>query len=210
MLELYTSEGCSSCPPAEKFLNSLRQSPRLWKDFIPMAFHVDYWNYLGWRDRFSSAVFSDRQRQYARLGHMATIYTPGFFVDGREWRRRFSRGTPPLQRVDAGELSIRVKNRQISGEYVPVSQKKSLKVNVALLGMDLKTKIERGERAGTTTSHEFVVLGYAQQPLQGRVFNIDMPAPIVEARQHAIVVWLSQGSDPTPLQAVGGMLQPAE
>ena len=55
LLELYTSEGCSSCPPAEAWLSGLKDNPGLWRDFVPVAFHVDYWNYLGWRDKWSRA-----------------------------------------------------------------------------------------------------------------------------------------------------------
>src|SRR5882757_7056938 len=64
LLELYTSEGCSSCPPAETWLSGLQDSPRLWKDFAPVAFHVDYWDYLGWKDAWSDAAFAERQRAY--------------------------------------------------------------------------------------------------------------------------------------------------
>src|SRR6266704_4673726 len=66
LLELYTSEGCSSCPPAETWLSRLKESPGLWKDFVPVAFHVDYWDYLGWRDPWSSKTFIYRQHAYAR------------------------------------------------------------------------------------------------------------------------------------------------
>src|SRR5579859_7181132 len=65
LLELYTSEGCSSCPPAEAWLSRLKGSPVLWKDFVPVAFHVDYWDYLGWRDKLGARQFSERQRAYA-------------------------------------------------------------------------------------------------------------------------------------------------
>ncbi len=86
LLELFTSEGCSSCPPAETWLSSLKASPRLWKDFLPVAFHVDYWDRLGWRDPWSSKQFSDRQRAYAGSWGNASIYTPGFVLNGEEWR----------------------------------------------------------------------------------------------------------------------------
>jgi len=56
LLELYTSEGCSSCPPADQWLSTLKNNPRLWKEIIPVAFHVDYWNDLGWKDEFSRAL----------------------------------------------------------------------------------------------------------------------------------------------------------
>jgi hypothetical protein len=63
LLELYSSEGCSSCPPAEAWMASLRDAPGLWRDFVPVVFHVAYWDRLGWRDRFASEQFT--QRQYA-------------------------------------------------------------------------------------------------------------------------------------------------
>ena len=61
LVELYTSEGCSSCPPAERWLGELRTAPGLWRDFVPVAWHVDYWNRLGWPDRFSTKEFTARQ-----------------------------------------------------------------------------------------------------------------------------------------------------
>jgi hypothetical protein len=67
LLELYTSEGCSSCPPAESWLSGLAGNDALWKDVVPVAFHVDYWDYLGWRDVFASSAFSERQRDYASV-----------------------------------------------------------------------------------------------------------------------------------------------
>src|SRR5271170_8405110 len=65
LLELYTSEGCSSCPPAEAWLTRLKGAPGLWNDFVPLAFHVEYWDNQSWRDKWSSRQFSDRQRGYA-------------------------------------------------------------------------------------------------------------------------------------------------
>src|SRR5437867_10582189 len=65
LLELYTSEGCSSCPPAEAWLSKLKDAPGLWRDFVPIAFHVDYWDSLGWKDPFAIKAYSERQRDYA-------------------------------------------------------------------------------------------------------------------------------------------------
>src|SRR5580698_1073863 len=86
LLELYTSEGCSSCPPAEDWLNRLKSSPGLWTDFVPLAFHVDYWDRLGWSDPWASTSFSDRQRSYTKLWRGHSLYTPGFVLNGKEWR----------------------------------------------------------------------------------------------------------------------------
>jgi len=86
LIELYTSEGCSSCPPAESWMSRLKDSPGLWKQFVPIAFHVDYWDRLGWRDRFSSQRWTERQRRYASLWQSESVYTPAVVVNGREQR----------------------------------------------------------------------------------------------------------------------------
>ena len=86
LIELYTSEGCSSCPPAETWMSRLKESPGLWKQFVPIAFHVDYWDRLGWRDRFSSQRWTERQRRYASLWQSESVYTPAVVVNGREQR----------------------------------------------------------------------------------------------------------------------------
>src|SRR5437868_13297928 len=88
LLELFTSEGCSSCPPAESWFSKLKTEPGLWKDFVPLAFHVDYWNHLGWRDPFAAKEWTARQYQYAARWKIGSVYTPGFVVDGREWPDR--------------------------------------------------------------------------------------------------------------------------
>ena len=86
LIELFTSQGCSSCPPAEVWLSKLKSEPGLWKNFVPLAFHVDYWDYLGWRDPWATKEFSDRQRNYAEAWRRDSVYTPGFVLNGREWR----------------------------------------------------------------------------------------------------------------------------
>ena len=86
LVELYTSEGCSSCPPAEAWLSRQKDNPGLWKQFVPVAFHVDYWDRLGWRDRFSSKEWTERQRRYAALWGSESVYTPAVVVNGREQR----------------------------------------------------------------------------------------------------------------------------
>src|SRR6478672_9812194 len=85
-VELFTSEGCSSCPPAERTLSKLTSHPSLWKTFVPVAFHVNYWDNLGWKDRLASAEFTQRQRIYASEWISGTVYTPEFVLNGREWQ----------------------------------------------------------------------------------------------------------------------------
>src|SRR5438874_11497937 len=85
LLELFTSEGCSSCPPAEASLAHLVKDSRLWRAFVPIALHVDYWDRLGWKDPFASPEWTKRQRVYADNWNAESVYTPNFVLDGREW-----------------------------------------------------------------------------------------------------------------------------
>src|SRR5712692_2211956 len=86
LLELYTSEGCNSCPPADKFLSSLPGQGLTLRQVLPLSLHVDYWDDLGWRDPFSQTRFSERQREAARLGHAKFVYTPQFLLNGVDSR----------------------------------------------------------------------------------------------------------------------------
>ena len=87
LLELYTSEGCSSCPPADYFLSALKHAGISSKQLIPLAFHVTYWDYIGWHDRFADKAFDERQRVHARRNKQGTIYTPQFMMSGEDYRR---------------------------------------------------------------------------------------------------------------------------
>ena len=162
LLELYTSEGCSSCPPADRWISTLRDDPRLWREVVPVAFHVDYWDYIGWNDRFASPVYGERQRRYARSKHVSTVYTPGFVLAGKEWRSWFFRPVLKVdKRVEAGRLELSVTDQQATMAFaasVPVSGE--LEAHVAILGFDLKTEVRAGENGGRTLEHDFVVLGY--------------------------------------------------
>jgi hypothetical protein len=121
LLELYTSEGCSSCPPAEAWLSGLQESPGLWKDFAPVGFHVDYWNHLGWKDVWSDPQFSERQRDYAQFWHSENIYTPEFVLNGKEWHHWFSgKNGPRAGGAKVGKLTLISKNtNRWEASFVP-------------------------------------------------------------------------------------------
>ncbi len=90
VLELYTSEGCNSCPPADKWVSSLAPDGFKSNQIVPLAFHVDYWDYIGWTDRFAQSEFSGRHRGLARANGSGTVYTPQIFVSGKDIRLAFS------------------------------------------------------------------------------------------------------------------------
>jgi hypothetical protein len=86
VLELYTSEGCSSCPPADRFLSALKDAGISDRQLIPMAFHVTYWDHIGWRDRFAKKQYDQRQRSLARKNRQNSVYTPQFVLVGDDYR----------------------------------------------------------------------------------------------------------------------------
>lgn len=216
MIELFTSEGCSSCPPAEQYLNSFASHPQLWTKFIPLAFHVDYWDYLGWKDRYSRAAYSERQKEYARQKRLSAVYTPAFVVNGKGWRPSSMvnhEPMPPLHK--AGRLKLNLTPERGKGVFSPeISPSRALVLNLAILGMDISTKIEAGENRGRTSRHEFVVLSHvrhspASQTDDRVTWNFPLPVPRGhKAPQYALVAWVSEGSTPEPLQTVGGYLPP--
>ena len=115
LIELFTSQGCSSCPPAEGWLSKLKSEPGLWKNFVPLAFHVDYWDRLGWRDPFAAKEWTARQYQYSTNWKSESVYTPGFVLDGREWMER---NVPPQSAEKPGVLRLSITNRKAVAEFV--------------------------------------------------------------------------------------------
>lgn len=208
MIELYTSQGCSSCPPAEELLNGFAGNPRLWSSFIPLAFHVDYWDYLGWKDRYALSDNQWRQRRYAALGHVRGVYTPGFLVNGRGWRPGLFSRTPQLVGGSAGELSAELSDGRLSVAYQAQQDlPPATELHLAVLGMGLGTDIRAGENAGRHSRHEFVVLAHTQVDGAGPQWSTVLPTVDRKgATRLALVAWVSRPGDPTPVQAVGGYL----
>lgn len=206
VIELFTSEGCSSCPPAEARLNDLVDSPQLWTKYIPLAFHVDYWDYLGWKDPYASAANSARQRRYSTLDHLSTVYTPAFVVNGNEWRPGWFGNAAPTATTPVGSLAVSVDAGTVRARWRQPAPP-SLVLHAAVLGMGLVTDIEAGENRGRRSRHEFVVLGHAQRAVQGGQGELALPSVAESgASRHALVVWLSNSVDPSPLFAAGGYL----
>jgi hypothetical protein len=212
LIELYTSEGCSSCPPADKWLNDLKDQKGLWSEFIPLAFHVDYWDYIGWQDPFADSRHSQRQYRYQATDNIRSVYTPAVVINGNEWRAWRRDILPKNQNSNAGKLKIELEKNQLSARYqadIPLNQ--SLVLNIAILGFDLTSKVNKGENSGRTLKHEFVVLAYraiAMQPSQAgfNTNNVILPSTSVNSRQTALATWVSTPKNPTPLQATGGWL----
>ncbi len=209
LVELYSSEGCSSCPPADEWLSALSADAGLWREFVPVAFHVDYWDYLGWKDRFASPSFSARQRAYSvAWGARGGVYTPGLVLDGEEWRG-WSRGAP-ARGEETGVLEAALKDGALAVRFAPTGAAGGYDAYVARLGLGLASEVTAGENAGRVLRHDFVVRGLARAKLESRdgawAARVALP-PGAGPRptREAVAVWVV-GSDGRPLQAAGGPL----
>ncbi len=210
LIELYTSEGCSSCPAADRWMSAQRNSDELWKSFVPVAFHVDYWDYLGWKDKFAEKAFSDRQRLHQRQGNVSNVYTPSFVIQGKEWRGWFQgEKRPPQRNRIAGNLRLGLEKQIASINYNPKTQIDTVIVNVVVLGFGLKHSILRGENAGSELHHDFIVLQHQKKASRVRdnLLSAEFVLPELDNFDYtklAVAAWITSGEQIKPLQAVGG------
>jgi hypothetical protein len=217
-LELYTSEGCSSCPPAESWLSGLKKSPKLWRELVPVAFHVDYWDSPGWKDPFGSKEFSKRQREYAEHWQSQSLYTPGFVFNGKEWRGWFQRerSLPTVSRA-AGILrasSEDGKSWNLVFDPSGSTPHRPYEFYAALLGFELTSSVKGGENRGRKLDHDFVVLKLAREKSRKEEDTVHAHLRLVSDQAitgpHGIAFWVTLANDPLPLQATGGWLRSVE
>jgi len=204
LLELYTSQGCSSCPPAERWLNAWVDDDRLWTAVVPVALHVDYWDYLGWADPYASAANSERQRDLVRAGLAHSVYTPGFFLNGREWRGWTLRVPPRASGKDAGSLVAVIDEHGLTATFPQHGE--PLELHVVLLGCGIESPVTRGENRNRTLRQEFVALTHDVQTSSDGRWRVALPATDAAVRRLGIALWVSPAGDVRPLQATGGWL----
>ena len=215
LIELFSSEGCSSCPPAERWLASLREAPGLWRDFVPLEFHVNYWDRLGWPDRFASQDATQREYDYTAAWHSASVYTPCFVRDGAEWRDQLKVPGPAARKADV--LTVLMSGGKSGrAEFAPMksSARDGFDLHIALLGSGLSSHVTAGENRGEMLKHEFVVLAFATHALAAdasqKIHRAEFVVPvskITDAPRQAVAAWVTRHGDSTPLQATGGWLE---
>lgn len=208
LLELYTSEGCSSCPPAEAWLSRLKDDAGLWRDFVPVAFHVDYWDRLGWRDPFASKAWTARQYQYSAKWNSSSVYTPGFVLDGREWHNN---GAPAAGSESPGTLKVSLSGGdKVTGSFQPANgDSQALELHVARLGFGLNINVKAGENSGRKLLHDFVVLSLVDGKMAGGKAELSSPegsTPKDANSRTALVAWVTAPGQIEPIQVVGGWI----
>ena len=179
-----------------------------------MAFHVDYWDYIGWKDRFAKKVYSERQRRYAQQQSLSTVYTPGFILNGKEWRKWFN--SRRLNFKDSsempGKLVIERNRTQIKADFSTEHySNRALIMNLALVGLGISSEVNRGENSGRTLHHDFVVLEHTINLIERQKDGnyqgqFQLPRTHLKAEKLALVAWISSTSDLMPIQATGGYL----
>lgn len=166
LLELFTSEGCSDCPPADRLLETFdRTQPITDADLIVLSEHVDYWNHDGWVDRFSSPQFTARQQDYCERLHVPEVYTPQLVVDGRA-QLVGSNGRQAQVAIEeaahAGKAAIGLSGFVRDGSHVSVhveaaAPPRSAELYLALADASDASQVKRGENAGRSLEHVAVV-----------------------------------------------------
>jgi hypothetical protein len=162
LLELYTSEGCSSCPPADRMLGTLQRAVKA-DLVVPLALHVDYWDYIGWKDRFAQADFTQRQRWLAAFADGRAVYTPEVFLGGRElrdWSDELPAATGAINRqrprASIGMTAGAIRNGRLAVEFA-LKAPADAQLFVALYETGLSSKVGAGENSGAVLRHDFVV-----------------------------------------------------
>jgi hypothetical protein len=205
VVELYTSEGCSSCPPADRWLSTLKGR----SDVLAMGFHVTYWDRLGWPDRYATAATTQRQHQWRQAHGGPYVYTPQILLDGRDMRDWSSlrSGVLPKPKAAAGAATIKLEAQsgvvRATVSYAPAD--KTLAGYWVVLEDGIESRVKAGENSGSTLKHDHVVVHYqpvaawaAGAPLQS---TFTLPASLKPLGARRVAFVLTAGDGLQPLQA---------
>jgi hypothetical protein len=213
IVELFTSEGCSSCPPADAVLASIHQKHQNTDARVfTLAFHVDYWNSLGWTDRFSSTEYTRRQKDYATALKTPDIYTPQMIVNGKaqfvgsdspraEREIEKALATPAVASVNA-KLTPRTPGTPVTIELVTAHAPEHTRVITCIVEDQLSTVVKRGENGGRTLTHECVVRTFTSHPADNQhptSITLALPADLIES--NATIITFIQ--DPESMEVFG-------
>jgi hypothetical protein len=201
VVELFTSEGCSSCPPADAVLANLARAKG--NGVYPLSFHVDYWDNLGWPDRFASADNSARQRAYGRAFGAGGVYTPQTIVDGTEQFTGSDAARTNAALARALErpalVALTIKARAVTSNFVTVEYSlpnvtSDALLNVAVVEHEASTRVRSGENAGRTLHHANVVRAFVSAPLGSGMEPIRVPLPASLRHEDAEIIAYVQRS----------------
>jgi len=225
LLELYTSEGCSSCPPADTFVSRLAAAGYYPGKVIPLAFHVTYWDYIGWRDPYASSAWDRRQYAVAARQESHNVYTPQLVLDGRNLRGTGGldeRLQVPGAAAPAAHISIEGSTgaqavaADITVQVEDPAQRRAAELYVALVESNLDSRVSAGENRGRTLHHDHVVrqlIGPLQLPAgqahSHHAVSVGIPAAVRLANS-SLVMFVQNRNDGSVLQALATALPAAD
>lgn len=214
LLELYTSEGCDSCPPADRWVSALPARGYTAERVVTLAYHVDYWNYLGWKDPFAQARFTERQRfANARIGNR-TIYTPQLMLDSKDYRRgvrdNFAQDIADINRQKPGaDIALSMTGAagalETSARVTLHRQNAGAAVFLALTENKLANQVTAGENRGKRLEHDFVVrelAGPFALDARGALTHSFRLAPAWKTRDLTVAAFVQTAATGEVLQAV--------
>ncbi|MCB0497272.1 MAG: DUF1223 domain-containing protein [Cyclobacteriaceae bacterium] len=179
VVELFTSQGCSSCPSADKFLAELGKR----EDVLALSFHVSYWNYLGWKDPYSSEEFTNRQRTYARKMNLSSVYTPQMIVNGKDEFVGSNKAKAEAAIASASisqDVELTVSKKSSSSLQIKYNLSGPLAdkiLNIALVERHVQNEVPRGENRGKLLEHTNVVSVFKSiEAKKAGNFDIELPA----------------------------------
>jgi hypothetical protein len=203
VLELYTSEGCSSCPPADRWLSTLKEAVRSGR-VVAQAFHVGYWDSLGWVDRFANRAYTQRQREIASRHGTTTIYTPQLVRNGDDWRDWASAGLG-ASREPAGAV-IRLARKlpdAVEADVTPVSAGRPWAAYWTVTEHGHASKVSAGENSGEELRHDFVVRQYVALARQDGPKKLMLsPLPAIPGHPQQVNLVVFDPATGAPLQAL--------
>lgn len=207
VLELFTSQGCSSCPPADVVLG--RYALDKTSNVIPLAFHVDYWNSIGWKDPFSKHQFSERQRVYAE-SLSSNVYTPQLVINGKyeligsesnTIDRKVKQELMEKSDVVISVNTIQRSENQLHITYTIANANRDSNVNIALVHKKVVTAVKRGENSGRQLTNYNIVTEFLSQPLKAKEAVLPFTTAL-NPSEYAVVVYVQEKENGKILGAV--------
>lgn len=207
VVELFTSEGCSSCPPADAWVSSLKGIPNV----VALAFHVDYWDYIGWKDVFANPAYTQRQRQWQARTASRAIYTPQVLLNGEAWRRwpgplPSAGKTPSLAPALALSQSGATVQAQLTPNPEATTPAALLQGYWAVLEDGHRNVVKAGENDGRTLLHDHVVVHYlplaAWSATAAQTYTLSLPPPRKGAQSQRVALVVEDAQRGEPIQAL--------
>jgi hypothetical protein len=197
VVELYTSQGCNSCPPADALLGELARQPGI----VALGFHVDYWNYLGWHDPFSNKKFTYRQKEYAMSFRQTGVYTPQIVIQGKRGevgsdRKAVMQAIADARKAKAGVTVLieKLGGNRLKAVVSAAAEAKGADIYLALFDRRQSTKILRGENEGKTLNNFHVVREWRKLgQFEGEKAEFAITAASEKGEKRSAAVLVQQG-----------------